>query len=123
MQQQDYFRTTAGSTLIPVANATHTLAVPQDFASTVIHVRALDADGVTEVSPSAGTLTFAYQPFGYNLWIAMANPAITATTIKHSALSTYTPPSVTGPAKKVRAILASLAGATFVEIFVVRYNA
>lgn len=120
--QQFYFKTTAGVNRLPIANATHTLDVSADYAATRVFVRFLDADGV-EVSPTAGTVTLAYQPIGSSQWIAMTDPAITATTVKHNALSTYTPPSAVGPIKAVRAILASLAGAITIEILVNRYNA
>lgn len=120
--QQYYFKTSAGVNRLPIANATHTLDVSADYALTKVFVRFLDADGV-EVSPTAGTVTFAYQPIGSLQWIAMTDPVITATTVKHNALSTYTPPTAAGPIKAVRAILASIEGATTVEILVNRFNA
>lgn len=120
--QQFYFKTTAGSTRLPIANATHTLDVSENYALTKVFVRFLDSNGA-ECTPSAGTVTMAYQPIGSSQWIAMTDPAITASTVKHNALSTYTPPTVSGPIKAVRAILASLADAVTVEILVNRYNA
>ena len=120
MSQQFFFKTTAASAHIPIAPATHTVTVSENYADTKIYVRFLDVSGV-EVSPTAGTVTFAYQPIGSSQWIACTNPAITATTVKHSALSTYVPPSVVGNVKALRMILASLADAVSIEAKVVQY--
>lgn len=120
MAEQFNFRTSGGSTRIPIANGTHTVTVSENYANTRIYVRFLDANGA-EVTPSAGTATFAYQPIGSSQWIACTDPAITATAVKHNALSTYTPPSVTGNVKALRMILASVADAITIEALVVRW--
>lgn len=120
MSEHFYFETTAGAAHIPIADAAHTVTVSENYANTRIYVRFLDVNGA-EVSPTAGTATFAYQPIGTSQWIACTGPAITATTVKHNALSTYTPPSVTGNVKALRMTLASLADAVSIEAKVVQY--
>lgn len=120
MSEHFYFETTAGAAHIPIADAAHTLTVSENYSNTKIYVRFLDVNGA-EASPSAGTATFAYQPIGSSQWIACTDPAITATTVKHNALSTYTPPSVAGNVKALRMTLSLIAGAVTIEAKVVQY--
>lgn len=129
MANQYFFKTTAGSSLIPIANGTHyTELMSGDYADCRVYLRFLAADGVTPIVPTGGTVTFSgspdidSQPTGAQ-YLAAVNAVVTATTVEATAPSTYTPPTMTGRVVKGKMIVADIlgAGATYVQAFCYRY--
>lgn len=125
MAQKYYFKTTAGSTLIPIADGTHyTEDMDENYGNGEVYVKVLGADGVTQIAASAGTITFTGSPDGGGQYLAAsANGAVDATKLEVAGTtSTYTPPTFSGSVTKGKMVLASLAGtgATYVQAWHVR---
>jgi len=123
MANKYFFRTAAGSTLIPVADGTHYCdGMDEGFGSGEVYAVLLNSAGA-QITGTDGTIVFTGSPDGVQYLAATANGTITATTLKAAGtLSTYTPPTFSGSVAKLKMVLGSLAGTdiTHVQAWTVR---
>jgi len=123
MANKYFFRTAAGSTLIPVADGTHYCdGMDEGFGSGEVYAVLLNSAGA-QITGTDGTIVFTGSPDGVQYLAATANGTITATTLKAAGtLSTYTPATFSGSVAKLKMVLGSLAGTdiTHVQAWTVR---
>lgn len=125
MARRYNFKTTAGSSVLPVANGEHfTDQMDPSFNDGQVYLEffnsAADAGNFTNaVTPTAGTVEVSGSPLG-NVFIRDAD----SVTISASTVSvpdgTYTPPVISGAATRARVNLNGIAGATHCRIVIDR---
>jgi len=123
MANKYFFRTAAGSTLIPFADGTHyCTGMDEGFGSGEVYAVLLNSAGA-QINGTAGSIVFTGSPDEVQYLAATANGTITATTLKAAGtLSTYTPATFTGSVTKLKMVLSSLDGTdiTHVQAWTVR---
>ena len=115
------FKTSAGNTILPVADAEYiTDDMSGDYSYGQAYVEFYsDSSGETPVTPGAGTLTFYGSPIG-NIFIRDDNSdEISASTVS-TPNATYTPPQFTGLMVKGKVVLAGITTATHCRISIWR---
>lgn len=107
----------SGGTVLSVANGTFfTGEIAGQYEKFQVFVEFFSNAACTvPATPTAGTITVSGTPMG-NSYLSAANSVITATAVVTGGLSTYTAPSINGPMRKGRAILAGITGATHAKI-------
>lgn len=123
MAERFDFKTTAGSTLIPIADATHYCSgMSENYGTGEVYVALYNSAGA-QITGTAGTIVFTGSPDGTQYLAATSNGTVTATTLKaDGTLSTYVPPVFDGSVVKMKMVLASLAGtdASYVRAWTMR---
>ncbi len=109
------FRTSGGDSLIPVANGTfETPRMSADFALGNCFLQFYDTDGVTPVTPTAGTATFEAGVYE-GQWLEASNDSEIQATAVIAGPATYTPPTFDSQVQYTRMTLDSVTGASFVR--------
>lgn len=109
--------TSSGSTLLPIADATHVITdISAEHPRGQIHVVFYEDDEVTVAEPTAGTIT----PRGGLIAGQFLEPGVT-TSIPANEVgpeASYTPPVINGPVTHLRFELSGITGgdAAFVNI-------
>ena len=123
MANKYYFKTTGGDSFIPIADGTHyTELMSEDYGDGEVYV-ALYNSAKTQITGTAGTVTFSGTPDDIQYLAASAATTVDATKLKVVGTdSTYTPPVFSGSVVRGRMVLASLAGtdAAYVRAWHVR---
>lgn len=120
------FVTSGGATVIPVANGAFTTPVvsaneANQYANWQFYIEFFsDADGLTPVAPSAGTIDVAATPLGNNYLTASNVQTIQANTCT-TPTSTYTPPAAVGAIRQGRIVLTGITGAAYCRAVFWRY--
>jgi hypothetical protein len=108
-----------GTTLIPIADAEHfTNDISLDYGSGACFLQFIDADGLTVVSPSGGTIEFQSASIGEQ-YQPSADGVINAVDVTITD-SPYTPTRFQLPVLKSKMILTGITGATFVIAYHLR---
>jgi hypothetical protein len=103
-----------GTDLIPVADGDYfTNDISADFETGACYVRFYDADGVTVVTPSGGTILFQSTSLE-DQYQSSADGTITATEVEITN-STYTPTRFQQSVIKSKMTLTGITGASFVR--------
>lgn len=117
MSRNYYFRDGDGNQLIEIADGDFfTDGIQSGYSLGAIAVEFLDADGVTPVTPTGGTVTFLSSPIGEQ-WHEPSNGNGVINAVDVSPTPNYTMPTFNGPVIKSRMTLDSITGATYVRAY------
>ncbi len=117
---QSYFKDNSGDTLIPIADGDFfTDDVSIIFPNGACWIRFYDADGVTPITPTGGTIDFKGTGIE-DQYQASADGQIDATTVTITD-ATYIPTRFQLPVIKSKMTLAGITGASFVKAFHLRW--
>lgn len=116
MGQRYYFESDQ-ETLIPVSDGDYfTDRMSAGYGVGAIAVEFLDADGMTPVTPTGGTINFLSSPIGEQ-WHEPSNGNGVINALDVSPVPNYTMPTFNGPVIKSKMTLNGITGATYVRAY------
>ncbi len=117
MGQRYYFESNQ-ETILPVDDGDYfTDRISADYGTGVCVLEFLDADGVTPVTPTGGTIVFLSSPIGNQYHEPSNGDGVIDATTVIAGLATYVMPEFNGPAIRSKMTLDRITGATYVRAY------